>query len=199
MDSDSVHDVPYFDRFAPLYDLVLPETDSRPLEEGLAQAERPVECVLDLGGGTGRAARVLSDSTVVLDGSFSMLFKARSHDLNTIQGDVRSLPMRDESVDGVVSVDALHHFPAVPQSIAEAARVLRPGGAMVVREFDPSTLRGKGLVLGERLVGFASTFYTPEDLAAMMEDAGLEASIEDTGFVYTVVGRKPMADNGESA
>lgn len=183
-----MHDVPYFDRFAPIYDLLLPETDSLPLEEGLTHAEGPVECVLDLGGGTGRAARVLSDSTVVLDGSLPMLFKARSHELETVQGDVRHLPLRDGSVDGVVSVDAVHHFPDVQDALFEASRVLRSGGVLVVREFDPTTVRGKGLVLGERLVGFGSTFFPPAELRRMMERAGFASWVEDEGFVYTVIG-----------
>lgn len=192
-----MHDVPYFDRFARFYDLVLPETDSQPLEAGLSLAERDVTCILDLGGGTGRAARVLTDSSVVLDGSFPMLSKAHGHGLDTVQGDVRSLPLRDGSVDGVVSVDAVHHFPAVKQAIAEAERVLRPGGVVVVREFDPTSLRGRGLVLGERIVGFGSTFFTPQQMASMMEQSGLEPTIEDHGFVYTVVGVKP--DDAEAA
>lgn len=194
MDSGSVHDVPYFDRFAPLYDLLLPETDAAPLEAGLSRSDRPVECVLDLGGGTGRAARVLSDATVVLDGSNPMLIEARSRGLRTVQGDVRHLPLRDESVDGVVSVDAVHHFPAVATVIEEAGRVLRPGGALVIREFDPTTIRGRVLVLGERVVGFESTFFPPGEIQTMMHRAGLDATIEETGFVYTVVGVKRTAE-----
>ncbi len=185
-----MHDVPYFDRFAPVYDLLLPETDSKPLEQGLAAATRPVECVVDLGGGTGRAARVLSDNTIVLDASIPMLEKARSNDLETLRGDVRTLPMRDASVDGVVSVDAIHHFPEVESVIQEAARVLRPGGAMVIREFDPTTIRGHGLVFGEWLVGFESTFYTPGAIETYMERAGLDVTIQERGFVYTIVGVK---------
>lgn len=191
-----MHDVPYFDRFAPLYDLLLPETDSEPLEDGLSLARRPIDCVLDLGGGTGRAARVLSDSTLVLDGSNPMLAEARSRDLQTVQGDVRHLPLHGESVDGVVSVDAVHHFPEVPAVIEEAARVLRPGGALVIREFDPTTIRGRFLVLGEKIVGFDSVFYPPAAIQSMMARAGLNASIIETGFVYTVVGVKATDDDG---
>lgn len=185
-----MHDVPYFDRFAPVYDRLLPETDREPLERGLAEATRPMDCVVDLGGGSGRAARVLSDSTLVLDASRPMLQSARSYDLETVCGDVRTLPMRDESVDGVVSVDAVHHFPDVEAVISEAARVLRPGGALVIREFDPTTIRGHWLVFGEWLVGFESTFFTPGAIERYMERAGLRPTVQERGFVYTVVGVK---------
>lgn len=183
-----MHDVPYFDRFASLYDLVLPGTDREPLEVGLALAEREVNCVLDLGGGTGRAARALGQESLVFDGSHPMLVRATTYDLDAVRGDVRSLPLRDESVDGVVVVDAMHHFPTAARAIEEAVRVLRPGGPLVIRDFDPSTLRGRGLVLGERLVGFESTFYTPVEMETMLQEAGLRTNVLDTGFVYTVVG-----------
>jgi len=186
-----VHDVPYFDRFAPIYDLVLPGTDSAPLEAGLSHATREVSCVLDLGGGTGRAARALPDDSFVLDASLPMLFRARGFDLETVRGDVRSLPLADEVVDGAVIVDALHHFPDPPRAIAEASRALRPGGALVIREFDPSTLRGRALVWGEKLIGFASTFFTPADVETLLRDAGLEPHVLERGFVHTVVGVKP--------
>jgi demethylmenaquinone methyltransferase/2-methoxy-6-polyprenyl-1,4-benzoquinol methylase len=188
-----VHDVPYFDRFAPIYDRVLPGTDSAPLEAGLALATREVGCVLDLGGGTGRAARALPDDSLVLDASLPMLFRARDFDLETVRGDVRTLPLGPDVVDGVVIVDALHHFPAVERAITEASRVLRPGGALVIREFDPTTLRGRALVWGEKLVGFASTFFTPADVESMLREAGLEPRVLERGFVYTVAGVKPDA------
>lgn len=185
-----MHDVPYFDRFAPLYDLVLPGTDGEPLEAGLALADRQVDCVLDLGGGTGRAARALPEDSLVLDGSQPMLFRAREYDLDTVRGDVRTLPLRDETVDGVVVVDAMHHFPTAARAIEEAVRVLRAGGPLVIREFDPSTLRGRGLVLAERLVGFESSFYDPDEMDTMLQEAGLETHVIERGFVYTVVGVK---------
>ena len=188
-----MHDVPYFDRFAPLYDLVLPGTDLAPLQTGLALSDREVHCVLDLGGGTGRAARVLPEDSLVLDGSHPMLFRAREYDLETVRGDVRTLPLRDAIVVGVVVVDAAHHFPAVPRAIEEAVRVLRPGGTIVIREFDPSTIRGRGLVFGEHLIGFESTFFTPDEMVSILHEAGLSTEVLERGFVYTVAGVKPTA------
>ncbi|MFB6113830.1 MAG: class I SAM-dependent methyltransferase [Halodesulfurarchaeum sp.] len=185
-----MHDVPYFDRFAPVYDLLLPGTDPDPLRSGLELADGPIQVVLDLGGGTGRAARALSQNAAVLDGSRPMLEQARTHSLPAIRGDVRSLPLRSDSVDGIVSVDAVHHFPDLPTVVSEVERVLRDGGVFVIRDFDPSTVRGRGLVLGEHVFGFASTFFTPGELTETLRGAGLSPSVLDTGFVYTVVGQK---------
>lgn len=184
--------MPYFDRFAPLYDRVMPPADASVLEPGLRQAVGPVERLLDVGGGTGRGARALSvPEAVVVDASRPMLRRARGHGLACVQGDSATLPVADGSVDAVLVIDALHHFPEIDGTVAAAARALRPGGALVVREFDPGTLRGRALVAAEHLVGFRSTFLGPDDLGARMEDAGLEPVILDRGFAYTVAGVRP--------
>lgn len=182
-------DVTLFDRFASLYELAMPAANAAKLEAGLAFGEGPFDRVLDVGGGTGRAAREFDGATVV-DAAAGMLREARSHGVDGVQGDAGRLPVRSESVDAVTIVDALHHFPDAAAAVTEAARVLRPGGVLVIREFDPSTLRGKGLVAAERLVGFDSTFYTVDELATMLEQAGLVTFHPESGFAYTVAGVK---------
>lgn len=186
-----MHDVPFFDRVAPLYDLVAPGTDRGPLNDGLGYAERELSTVVDLGGGTGRAANALDRDPLVYDGSRGMLKKARDHDLNVLQGDVRALPFRDDSIDGLVAVDAVHHFPAIETILEEAFRVLEPGGVLVIREFDPGTIRGTFLVLGERIVGFDSTFYGADELGDHLTNTGFETTVLERGFLYTLVGVKP--------
>ncbi|MGB9985939.1 class I SAM-dependent methyltransferase [Salarchaeum japonicum] len=182
-----MHDVPYFDAFAPVYDLVMPAAERAPLTAGLANAERDVERVLDLGGGTGRAARALGGATVV-DASRGMLERAAADDLPVVQGDVGALPVRSDAADAAVVVDALHHFPDVPAALSEAARVLRPGGVLVVREFDPSTVRGRLLEAAEHAIRFDSTFYAPDALQNLLADAGFAAHVVERGFAYTVAG-----------
>ncbi|MFW6457898.1 MAG: class I SAM-dependent methyltransferase [Halodesulfurarchaeum sp.] len=197
-----MHDVPLFDRFAFLYDRVLPETEGSPLLEGFALADRPIDRVLDVGGGTGRAGRAVDPEAVVFDASLPMLESARSHGFETIRGDVRSIPLPAETIDGAVSVDAIHHLPDVPAVLEEVARVIRPGGVLVVRDFDPETIRGRMLALGERVVGFESTFLSVASLEAAVSSTGLDVTVLEDGFVYTVVGRKPSrseeATNSES-
>ncbi|WP_255196328.1 class I SAM-dependent methyltransferase [Halorarius litoreus] len=182
-------DVSLFDRFASLYELAMPPAAGHKLDAGLAFGDGHVDRVLDVGGGTGRAARELDGATVV-DAAAGMLREARSKGVGGIQGDAGRLPVRDASVDAVTIVDALHHFPDAPAAIAEAARVLRPGGVLVVREFDPSTVRGQALVGLEHAVGFDSTFYTPDDLADHMREAGLVVFYPEEGFGYTLAGVK---------
>lgn len=186
-----VGDVTPFDRFAPLYDFFMPSADRESLERGLARAERPLERVVDVGGGPGRAVRELdADWRLVVDPAAGMTQRARAHGLEAVRGDGARLPLADESVDAVLVTDALHHFGDQRGALREAERVLRPGGLLLVREFDPETLRGRALVLAERLVGFDSAFHSPDALAADVADTGLVASVVERGFGYTVVGHK---------
>ena len=53
----AVGDVATFDRFARAYDLLMPSARRSKLDAALARAERPVERLVDVGGGPGRAAR----------------------------------------------------------------------------------------------------------------------------------------------
>jgi len=191
-------DVRFFDRVARLYDRLAPATDPEPIWAGLARADRPVSRVVDLAGGTGRAARAVSTpvgtahtpETVVVDASRRMLARAADRGTPAVRGDAGRLPVRTASVDAVVVLDALHHLPDPEAALAEAERVLRPGGVLVIREFDPGTLRGRALVAAERAVGFDSTFRGPAAWAGTVADTGLTATILDRGFAFTVVGKK---------
>lgn len=193
-------DVRFFDRVAPLYDRVMPPADRDALDRGLSLARRPVGTVLDVAGGTGRAARALSqrldpDETrhgvVVLDQSMEMLRVAAGRDsgLDCVAADAGALPIGDGTVDAVTVVDALHHVPNQRALVEEARRVLAPGGVLVIADFDPTTLRGRVLAGVERLVGFDSVFTTPDDLARFLTYEGFTARVVEAGFGYVVAGR----------
>jgi demethylmenaquinone methyltransferase/2-methoxy-6-polyprenyl-1,4-benzoquinol methylase len=185
-------DVATFDRFARAYDLVMPSADADALTAGIERAERDVDRVLDVGGGSGRGARAISASErIVVDPARGMLRQAHRRGLQVVQGDGARLPIEDGSADAVLIVDAFHHMPDRDDVIGSASRVLAPGGVLVVADFDPSTIRGRGLVAAERLVGFGSQFDTPDRLCERMTDTGLSATIVERGFGYVVTGVAP--------
>lgn len=190
-------DVRFFDRIARLYDLWMPSADRGRLAAGLSRASRPVERVVDLAGGTGRAtAAIDAPERIVLDAAPGMLRRVpgRDADLRPVAGDARRLPLADGSVDAVTCVDAFHHLPNGRAVVEEVRRVLRPGGAFVVVDFDPDHPLGRAVVLAEGLAGFGSIFTGPDDLARFLDRAGfVETAVVDRGFAYTVVGLKDEA------
>lgn len=187
-------DVGRFNRFARLYDLVMPAVNAATLERGLSFATRPVERVLDVGGGTGRAARALGGATV-LDAAPGMLAEAYADGNKVVAGTAEALPVGDGAVDAVIIVDALHHFADIQTALEEAARVLSPGGVLIVRDFDPTTLRGRSLVALEHAIGFDSRFLDSAALADAFQGAGLASFRPEIGFSYTVVGVKRGGDH----
>lgn len=184
-------DLWFFERFARPYAWFMPRAAPAPLERGLAAARRPVERVVDLGGGPGRAAAMIeAPDRLVIDAAGGMVRRVPAG-IGAVQGDARAVPLRDDTVDAVLIVDALHHLPDRGVVIDEVRRILRPGGVVVVRDFDRETLRGRLVEAVEHLVGFESTFLTAEELADRLEAAGFDARVTDHGFACTVVGTKP--------
>jgi len=99
----------------------------------------PVGDALDAACGTGRHAEYLVGqgfSVIGVDSSPDMLERARKRvplaEFRT--GDLRDLPLPDDSVDLVVSGLALSHAPSLEPVLAEFARVLRPGGHAVISD-----------------------------------------------------------------
>lgn len=184
-------DVRLFDRFARFYELFMFPANVEVLTTGLGQLDGTLDRVLDIGGGTGRAIRTIdAPERVVIDPALGMLRQVPPP-IERVRATATSLPVSDEAVDAVLIVDALHHMPDIDAVLVEASRVLRSGGVLVVRDFDRATLRGRLLVATEHLVGFESTFLTVAELYDRVASVGLEATVTDTGFACTVVGRKP--------
>ena len=101
--------------------------------------ELPVGVALDAACGTGRYARWLSargHDVVGVDSSPDMLAVARDHlpDADLRVGDLVALPLEDASVDLAVSAVALSHVGDLVTAMAELARVVRPGGHVVLSD-----------------------------------------------------------------
>ncbi|RBM21039.1 SAM-dependent methyltransferase [Prauserella sp. PE36] len=108
----------------------------------------PAGVALDAACGTGRYARLLAERghrVLGVDSSPDMLARARTRvpDGDFRLGDLRELPVRDDHVDLVVCALALTHAPELGPVLAEFARVLRPGGHLVIADIHPeAVLRG---------------------------------------------------------
>jgi ubiquinone/menaquinone biosynthesis C-methylase UbiE len=143
---------------------------------------QPGEQVLDVGCGTGtlalEAARRASRAgrVVGVDPSTDQIARARSKaarrklPVDFQIGVIEQLPFPDQTFDVVLSTLMMHHLP-VPlkrQGLAEIARVLKPGGRLIIADFKPKQER-KG-----QAARFHAGGSSMQDLATMVVDAGFE-------------------------
>ncbi|MFJ5608362.1 class I SAM-dependent methyltransferase [Streptomyces sp. NPDC093221] len=104
--------------------------------------DRPAPDVLEVGSGTGMFAAAMArwiDGASVLgvDASEAMLSEARRHhphpSVRYAHGTAEALPAGDDAFDLALLSRVIHHFPDRTAAARELARVLRPGGSVVVR------------------------------------------------------------------
>jgi ArsR family transcriptional regulator len=134
--------------------------------------------VADIGCGDGyltlEAAR-WARRVVGIDRSDSVLERAKElaerRQVTNVQwkkGDLARLPLRDASIDVALLSQALHHASEPERALAEAVRILRPGGSVLVldlRAHDQAWVRSR---FGDRHLGFSDA-----QLQALLHDAGL--------------------------
>src|SRR4051794_1733355 len=116
-----------------------------PVEEPPVRAlltDLPPCRILDAACGTGRHSAWLADrghEVIGIDSSPAMLDKARGK-LPVARfelGDLIALPLPDASVDAALCALALVHIPDLRLAFAEFARVVRPGGRVVISDVHP--------------------------------------------------------------
>jgi ArsR family transcriptional regulator len=144
----------------------------------LAHLLPPVR-VADLGCGEGyltvEASRFAS-RVIAVDRSDEVLKRARAlarrrkvSNVTWRRGEIEKVPIRDGGVDVAILSQALHHAADPARAAAEAARIVAPGGKVLVLDL---RAHGEGWVrdrLGDRWQGFEDNA-----LARLLKDAGLE-------------------------
>src|SRR5215472_674280 len=166
---------PHWDRIRSLY------IDEREVEAALGEiiAVAAPRDLLDVGTGTGRIIEVLAPQVgqaLGIDQSREMLAIARVNleragAANSMVrlGDMYQLPLPDASFDAVVIHQVLHYADRPAAVIAEAARVLRPGGIAVVVDFAPHLLEFLRIEHAHHRLGF-----TDGEVAEWYREAGLD-------------------------
>lgn len=138
----------------------------------------PFKLLVDLGTGTGRMLELLSDRyerAIGFDINHSMLAYARGKldtagltDASLRHGDLYDLTLGDGEADAVVMHQVLH-FLAEPQlSLKEAARILAPGGRLVIVDFAPHKMEFLREDFAHERLGFAK-----EQISEWLADAGM--------------------------
>ncbi|WP_232629324.1 ArsR/SmtB family transcription factor [Methylobacterium sp. Leaf118] len=171
----------FFARLAPKWDglrsLHVPETT---VEAAVLDVlgDRPIRHVVDLGTGTGKMLGLLAPRATRatgLDSSHAMLSVARANlerlglsRVDLRQGDLHAPPFGRGSFDLVVLHQVLHYLDDPARALREAARLVAPGGRLLVVDFAPHDLEQLRENQAHRRLGFAA-----DQVAGWLVQAGL--------------------------
>lgn len=137
----------YYDRFAAGYEAERHHGYHRLIDELELELVRKYGAgrdVFEAGCGTGlllRETATFARAAVGLDLSRGMLLPARARGLRVVQGSLTDVPLPAASFDLVYSMKVLAHVPPIERAIAELARLVRPGGHLLLEFYNPWSLR----------------------------------------------------------
>ncbi|MFY9320736.1 bifunctional demethylmenaquinone methyltransferase/2-methoxy-6-polyprenyl-1,4-benzoquinol methylase UbiE [Lentibacter algarum] len=170
-------------------------------------APRPRQRLLDVAGGTGDVsfrflARAIDAEAVVCDLTEPMLVEGRkraeaeqmANQLSWVVGDAMALPFPDNSFDVYTISFGIRNVTRPQDALAEAFRILRPGGRLMVLEFSqiPNDLMQKAYDLysfniiprlGEAIAGDRDSYqYLVESIRRFPDQGTFLQMIKDAGF-----------------
>lgn len=142
----------------------------------------------------GRGSEVWSidPSREVLEASRAALGRAEARRVRFVEASADDTGFEDGFFDVVSSVMVLHHIASLQPALEEMARVLAPGGLLVLVDYKPAA--SKKLEFRSRHE--AEDFFTAAEVARGLAKAGLEARRKDFGVWYLVEARKLNAPRG---
>lgn len=137
----------------------------------------PAWIVGDLGCGTGQVAASLAPfvaGVIAVDRSADMLQAARRRvrelpNVEVRRGELEALPVQDAGLDAATLLLVLHHLPDPVAALAEAARVLRPGGRLLISDMLPHDREAYRQQMGHVWLGFGE-----DTLRRMLTSVGFE-------------------------
>ena len=132
----------------------------------------------DLGCGTGQVSAALApfvERVVAVDGSAAMLqaAKRRLHGLANVdlrRGEIEALPIDDARLDAATLMLVLHHIPEPPKALAEVARVLKPGGRIMLVDMLSHDRESYRQQMGHVWLGFSD-----DQITGLLTEAGFDA------------------------
>jgi ubiquinone/menaquinone biosynthesis C-methylase UbiE len=188
------------------------EQELRHMIADLAQLQ-PGEVVLDVGCGTGTLAIITkqrvgatgrvfgTDPAVGQIAEASRKAKRAGQAIDFQVGVIERIAFPDQSFDAVLSTFMMHHLPdsLKRQGLAEIARVLKPGGRLLVVDAKRPEEGKRRLLFGQQIGPWNSGI---QDQAALMKEAGFspveagETRFQRIGFARA---RKSLADEAMAA
>ena len=139
----------------------------------------PPMAIADLGAGEGAFSLLLAQrakKVIAVDTSAKMIEVAREqaqrHGVENVEyrlGDMEEVPIDDGSVDLVFFSQSLHHALHPERAVEEAARILLPGGRIVILDLMKHRFEEARELYADEWLGFSET-----ELETMLEKAGFE-------------------------
>jgi ArsR family transcriptional regulator len=131
----------------------------------------------DLGCGTGETAAAVAPfvtRVIAVDRSGDMLHAARRRlrdqpNVDVRRGELEALPIDDRDLDAAIVMLVLHHTPDPAAALREAARVLRPGGALLLCDMLPHDREEYKQQMGHVWLGFST-----EKIDRLLAGSGFE-------------------------
>jgi ArsR family transcriptional regulator len=162
--------------------------------------------VADLGCGDGyltiEASRWAS-RVIAIDRSPTVLQRARDlarrrkvTNVTWRRGEIERVPLRDGAVDVAILSQALHHAADPARALSEAARIVVPGGRVLVLDLREHQQEWVGERLGDKWQGFSEAALTGLLERAGLSQINLSVGARRTGDPFTVIiasGVKPIA------
>ncbi|MBM3534715.1 MAG: class I SAM-dependent methyltransferase [Alphaproteobacteria bacterium] len=167
---------------------------------------RPKDRVVDVAGGTGDIARAAlaagAASVTVVDLTPAMLAEGRARSLDKgslagidwVAGNAEALPLPNRAFDAYTIAFGLRNLTHLDRALAEARRVLKPGGRFVALEFAPRAAAGLNDFfdlysfsvlpwLGEKIAGDRDAYlYLAESIRRFPDPEVLARKIRAAGF-----------------
>ena len=154
----------------------VPGKSWKSLAEALLRLMPPM-AVADIGAGDGSFSLLLAQNAknvVAVDSSAKMIEfardQARRHHVKNVDyrlGDMEELPIEDKSVDLVFFSQSLHHALHPDRAVCEGARILRPGGRIVVLDLAKHRFEEAREMYADEWLGFSEA-----ELESMLHRAG---------------------------
>lgn len=128
---------------------------------------------LEIGVGSGRFAAPLGVQ-VGVDPSPAMLAYAAERGIDVVEGTAEQLPFEASSFDFAIVVTTICFVDSPAQMLAEARRVLKPGGRLVIGFIDRDSDMGREYQAhqSENVFYRDATFYSADEVQQLLEDAG---------------------------
>ena len=201
----------HYDSVAPVYDMRydsdMGRAYHRHISSALLEDLPPGRSLLDLGCGTGLFMRRYGETggdAVGLDISRGMIENARGrcNGYEFCMGTAEVLPFRDHTFDAISCLLAFSYLSHPTRMLAEASRILKPGGRIAVCTLSRTMLTSLvpaiyrlGELIDVRHIGvgdFGERYYTEDEMVILFSEAGfLDISVKRVSFAHISL-KKPI-------